>query len=124
MKRPKLYRALAIASVASVGLSVSDPAVTARVTEKPKAIEAGTMGPVPKAQCGRWDWTESGLQGQTTNWERFSGDSEGGYNCNLELVGQFRGEGNFSQDGPAYYDHCAYVAGENKALQRHPGVMV
>jgi hypothetical protein len=50
-------------------------------------------GPVPKADCGPWDWTESGLQGQTTPWERESGDSEGGYNCNLELVGQFQGEG-------------------------------
>ena len=43
--------------------------------------------PVPKAQCGRRDHTESGLQGQTTPAERVSGDSEEGYNCNLELVG-------------------------------------
>ena len=65
------------------------------------------MGPVPKAACGPSDRTESGLQGQTTSQERASGDSEGGYNCNLELVGRFRGEGAFSQDGPAYYGHCA-----------------
>jgi hypothetical protein len=43
--------------------------------------------------------------------ERFSGDSETAYNCNLELVGQepqdeFRGA--FSQNGPAYAGHCAY----------------
>lgn len=56
-------------------------------------FEIPWTGPVPKANCGRWDWTESGLQGQTTPWERESGDSEGGYNCNLELVGQFQGEG-------------------------------
>lgn len=59
------------------------------------------MGPVPKAQCGASDHTESGLQGQTTSEERASGDSELGYNCNLELVGQFKGEGAFSQDGPS-----------------------
>src|SRR5499427_8605227 len=47
--------------------------------------EIGSMGPVPKAQCGPSDRTESGLQGQTTSEERASGDSELGYNCNLEL---------------------------------------
>src|SRR6185503_7947466 len=43
---------------------------------------------------------------------------------NLELVGQFRGEGSFSQDGPAYIDHCAYMVTENDPLQQHPGVVV
>src|SRR5262249_25383735 len=52
------------------------------------ANEIGSMGPVPKAQCGASDRTESGLQGQTTSKERASGDSERGYNCNLEVVGQ------------------------------------
>ena len=42
----------------------------------------------PKPIVVRWDRTESGLQGETTPEERFSGDSELGYNCNLELVGQ------------------------------------
>ena len=43
--------------------------------------------------------------------ERFSGDSETAYNCNLELVGeepQDTYQGAYSQDGPAYYDVCAY----------------
>src|SRR4029079_12437843 len=89
-----------------------------------KANELGSMGPVPKAQCGPSDHTESGLQGQTTKEERESGDSELGYTCNLELVGQFKGEGAFSQDGPAYFDHCAYMATENDPEQEHPGVVV
>ena len=86
--------------------------------------EPGRMGPAPKAQCGPSDRTESGLQGQTTSKERASGDSELGYNCNLELVGQFRGEGAFSQDGPSYFGHCAYMATENRAQQAHPGLVV
>jgi len=86
--------------------------------------EVGSMGPVPKAQCGRSDHTESGLQGQTTSFERSSGDSQRGYNCNLELVGQFRGEGAFSQNGPAYLDHCAYMSTENNPAQKTPGVVV
>ena len=86
--------------------------------------ELGSMGPVPKAHCGPRDRTESGLQGQTTSQERASGDSELGYNCNLELVGQFRGEGAFSQDGPSYFHHCAYMATENNPQQQHPGIVV
>jgi hypothetical protein len=89
-----------------------------------KANEIGSMGPVPKAECGRSDHTESGLQGQTTALERSSGDSQRGYNCNLELVGQFRGEGAFSQNGPAFFSHCAYMSTENNPRQQHPGVVV
>src|SRR5438094_9238881 len=70
----------------------------------------GFPASIPKAICGPGDHTESGLQGETTQQERFSGDSERAYNCNLELVGQedqdtFQGA--YSQDGPAYYDVCA-----------------
>ena len=92
--------------------------------EAERANEIGSTGPVPKAQCGPSDRTESGLQGQTTSQERASGDSERGYRCNLELVGQFRGEGAFSQDGPSYFDHCAYMATENNPRQAHPGIVV
>jgi hypothetical protein len=60
------------------------------------------------------------LQGQTTPWERETGDSEGGYNCNLELVGQYIGEGAKSQGGPAYLDHCAYYDTNNNVLQQRP----
>ena len=79
---------------------------------------------MPKAECGPSDRTESGLQGQTTSQERASGDSERGYRCNLDLVGQFRGEGAFSQDGPSYFGHCAYMATENNPRQAHPGIVV
>ena len=82
------------------------------------------MGHMPKAVCGRKDHTESGLQGQTTSLERSSGDSQRGYNCNLELVGQFRGEGAFSQNGPVYFKHCAYMSTENNPRQTYPGVVV
>src|SRR4051794_4576557 len=67
------------------------------------AIVSGPLtGSVPKAVCGAGDHTESGLQGQTTPAERFSGDSKTAYACNLKLVGQVQGEGNYSQNGPAY----------------------
>jgi len=81
-------------------------------------------GPVPKANCSSGDRTESGLQGQTTPAERFGGDSAGGYNCNLELVGQYQGEGAKSQGGPAYLDDCAYYDTNNSPQQQHRGVVV
>ncbi len=93
------------------------------------ALSGGAeAGPVPRADCGPNDRTETGLQGQTTSAERFSGDSEGGYNCNLELVGQQpqgEFEGAFSQNGPAYFGDCAYYATDRVTpLQQHLGVTV
>src|SRR5204863_8728518 len=68
--------------------------------------------------CGPTDHTESGLQGETSLQERTSGDSETAYNCNLELVGQEpldTYQGAYSQDGPAYYDVCAYYGTDRPA---------
>jgi hypothetical protein len=78
----------------------------------------GFPGSVPKAVCGPTDHTESGLQGETTEQERFGGDSETAYNCNLNLVGeepQDTYQGAYSQDGPAYYDVCAYYGNDRGA---------
>ena len=81
-------------------------------------------GPVPKAHCGPGDRIEGGLQGETTQQERLSGDSENGYNCNLELVGQVRGEGTKSQGALAWSEHCAYYSTANNPLQAHRGTVV
>jgi hypothetical protein len=86
--------------------------------------ESPWTGPVPKATCRPGDRTESGLQGQTTPQERSSGGSLAGYNCNLDLVGQFQGEGAKSQGGPAYSDACAYYDTNNNSFQQHRGVVV
>jgi LVIVD repeat len=82
-------------------------------------------GPVPKADCGPNDRVETGLQGQTTLEERLSGASMAAYNCNLELVGQFQGEGTKWQ--LATFDDCAYYGQWNnfdQPLTRNPGVPV
>jgi hypothetical protein len=128
MNKQELVRVFAIATVALPGLLLGNSISLADDTgvgdKRAKADPIPWTGPVPKAKCGRWDRTESGLQGQTTRDERESGDSEGGYNCNLELVGQFQGEGAKSQGGPAYSDHCAYYATANDPLQERRGVVV
>jgi hypothetical protein len=46
---------------------------------------------VPKARCGRGDHPETALQGQVPASLRAIGFK--GFNCNLELVGQVRGDG-------------------------------
>ena len=127
MHRHQLVKkGFAISSVSLLGLLLSS-SIFADPGGR-RVNEVGSMGPVPKAQCGSSDHTESGLQGQTTSAERAvvdgHTDSERGYNCNLELVGQFRGEGAFSQDGPSYFGHCAYMATENDPNQAHPGIVV
>src|SRR3974377_2316384 len=91
--RGPLVRRFAISTVLLLGLLFSNSAFADAGGKR--ANEIGSMGPVPKAQCGPSDRTESGLQGQTTSEERASGDSGLRYNCNLELVGQFRGRGPF-----------------------------
>jgi hypothetical protein len=97
--KQRLTRGFTISTVSLLGLLLSS-SIFADAGGR-RANETGSMGPVPKAECGPSDHTESGLQGQTTSAERaiVNGhtDSERGYNCNLELVGQFRGEGAFSR---------------------------
>ena len=110
MNRQEVVKAFAMAAVALPVLLLGAP-ITASQTGARQSANAQPVppaAPVPKATCGRMDRTETGLQGQTTPDERSSGRSERGFTCNLELVGQFQGEGAFSQDGPAFLDNCAY----------------
>jgi hypothetical protein len=67
------------------------------------------------------------LQGQTTLAERFASGPPRAYSCNLELVGQYVGEG--VGPGFAIIDKCAYVAQWQVPLPlisalKNPGVMV
>jgi hypothetical protein len=106
MNRRDLARLFAVSAAAVPALLLS----AANASAQAIAFD-GFPGSIPKAVCGPGDRSESGLQGETTQQERFSGDSELGYNCNLELVGQEPQDtyqGAYSQDGPAYYDVCAY----------------
>src|SRR5438874_11201295 len=132
MNKQELVKAFAIATVTLLGLLLSASIVLADGTgggdKRANADPVPLTGSVSKANCGPGDHTESGLQGQTTTQERFSGDSERAYNCNLELVGkepQGEFEGAFSQDGPAYAGDCAYYGTDRvTSLQRHLGVTV
>src|SRR5260370_19067057 len=108
MNKQKLVKLFTVATAAVPALLLGASIASAQVISSD-----GFPASVPKAVCGPTDHTESGLQGETTEQERFSGDSETAYNCNLELVGeepQHTYQGAYSQDGPAYTGHCPYHA--------------
>src|SRR5258708_38794645 len=113
MNKRMLVRLFPFAPAAVPGLLLSAAIAAAQAISSD-----GFPASVPKAICGPNDHTESGLQGETTEQERFSGDSETAYNCNLQLVGeepQDTYQGAYSQDGPAYYDVCAYYGNDRPA---------
>ena len=66
MNKQQLARKFSISAVSLAGLLLSNSIVSADPGSK-KADEVGSMGPVPKAQCGPSDYPEKGLQGQTTS---------------------------------------------------------
>src|SRR4051794_38362737 len=113
MNSQNLVRLFAVSAAAIPALLFSAAIASAQAISSD-----GFPGSVPKAICGPGDHTESGLQGETSKQERLSGDSETAYNCNLELVGQEPQDtyqGAYSQDGPAYYDVCAYYGNDRPA---------
>lgn len=76
------------------------------------------------AKCGANDLPETGLQGQVSVEERRNGRSQLGYRCNLELVGQYQGEGSSLVSPSA--GHCAYLSTSSFGVGRKqsPGVQV
>jgi hypothetical protein len=75
-----------------------------------------------KAACSPGDNPETGLQGQTTLAERMGGSAAKGINCNLNLIGQFQGEGAYHAQ--TWIDHCSYYSTFNGTTMQHPGVAV
>ncbi len=79
---------------------------------------------VAAANCGPGSSPETGLQGQVPRADRISGRNRQGYSCNLELVGQYQGEG--SATISAIGGHCAYMstAYAGRSSKKQPGVQV
>ena len=84
---------------------------------------------VPRATCSEEDHPETALQGQVPAALRANGFQ--GFNCNLQLIGQFRGEGaswmhafftDRDQHRCSYYDTSSPVNGT--ANRTHLGVVV
>src|SRR5271170_2045682 len=107
------------------GLTSGPPAIADQLKPPPPLT-------VPKATCGRRDHPETALQGQVPAFLRATGFQ--GFNCNLELVGQVRGDGaNWQSDEFREHrdygnrrDHtCAYHGTAFTTIGRtHTGVPV
>ena len=88
------------------------------------ALASGDVfeGPVPRAECGPGSRPEPALQGEVTIADRESGRSSEGYTCNLEQVGNYRGEG--TQWQLAGYGDCAYYGTRLHGTQQKRGTIV
>lgn len=96
---------LAVASaLILVACQQSTPASSEKVTTS--KADVVFEGPVPRAECGEDSLPETDIQGRVSIEDRESGRSQEGYRCNLELVGQYQGQGTtwVSQS----YKDCAY----------------
>lgn len=101
MSRPQpTVRRLRLLAVVGAAAAVLLPlAASATAAEGPTS---------PKAKCGPGSLPETGLQGEVPLVDQLSGRSMQGYRCNLELVGQYAGNGGAIM--MAWYGRCAYMA--------------
>src|SRR5581483_7164305 len=123
--KPSAWNAIAVAAI-SVLAACGGPAGQGRDGATSGALTAprARTATVPKASCGPLDRPETGLQGQTPLADRQSGATTQAYNCNLEKVGQFEGEGASWQ--LTWFGDCAYydTANNNSPGPQHPGTVV
>ena len=82
---------------------------------------------IPIAHCRAGDKTESGIQGLTTPAEIAAGKQNAGFNCNVDLVGQYQGEGASWQ--LTAWKNCAYfdqrlTGSSGSTNMAHPGTVV
>jgi len=85
------------------GSDNSGPSNSSRTT--PSGITGASF--VEPAECGAGSVPETGVQGQVPLTDRESGRSKQGYRCNMELVGQYQGEGS-TWVNPSYKT-CSYM---------------
>lgn len=120
MSRPRIRSAVGALAAAAMLLPMGAVmlASAGASADTPAVFE----DPVPPAKCGKGSLPETALQGQVPLADRKSGRSTKGYRCNLELLGQYQGEGAswVSQS----YGNCAYVATRFPSTAKSPGVQV
>ena len=115
---------LAVGGAGSNATRASDEGVLLAAADDDAAIHT-----VPRASCGEEDHPETALQGQVPAGLRASGFK--GFNCNLKLIGQSRGEGaswmhafftDRDEHRCSYYDTSSPVNGT--ANRTHLGTVV
>ncbi|MCD0449793.1 hypothetical protein LO762_11415 [Actinocorallia sp. API 0066] len=114
-RRGRLRAGAALAAVVAV-LALSEAA--------PAAARPSPDARVPRAECGPGSRPETGLQGQVPLRDRRSGRSQRGYECNLELVSRYQGQGQATVG--ASYGTCQYLGTilPSAVTAKRPGVNV
>jgi hypothetical protein len=83
---------------------------------------AAANASIPVAHCRPGDKTESGIQGLTTPAEIAAGKDVEGFNCNIDLVGKYQGEGASWQ--LTAWKNCAYFDQRLNAAETNKGTVV
>src|SRR5215471_1567101 len=133
MLRSQKHRTSPRTSVALTLLATASAAVTLALSFSGpvSAQQQPWTTPVPHANCASTDRVEPGLSGQTSLAERNADPSvpgsdssrdPRGYNCNMDFVGNFTGEGTEWQ--LAWFKDCAYYDTRNNAAQVNKGSVV
>jgi hypothetical protein len=117
-----MNKARAIRTLSFLAVAVTSLSLWSCGGDSSSGSAVSTTASSLKATCGTSDNAETGLQGQTTVAERMGGSAAKGLNCNLQLIGQFQGEGAYHAQ--TWIDDCSYYSTANGAQQLHPGVAV
>src|SRR4029077_7156402 len=116
-RKPLRFLLIAFSWVALLGFGVSSGE---------EQEDGAALRTVPKATCGENDHPETALQGQVPAALRAAGFQ--GFNCNLQLIGQSRGDGANWQSAEFRDEHghvCAYHGTSFSTVNRnHLGVPV
>src|SRR2546428_12426755 len=128
MKRWSMPR-LPITALVSGLVALSFVALSGAADAERRSDQGQVPLTVPKATCGPNDHPETGLQGQVAAPLRAAGFK--GFNCNLELIGQSKGDGANWQTAEFRHGHarvCAYHGTASPTLslpgRAHLGVPV
>lgn len=110
-------RARALCSASLLVLMASCGGQDGRFTGAPRTVPA-------KAECGPGSLPETAMQGQVPLVDRQSGRNQQGYHCNLQMVGQYQGQG-AAVVSPST-DRCAYMSTGifGQLLNPSPGTQV
>ena len=82
---------------------------------------AAAMASLPVAHCRKGDRVETGITGWTTPEEIASGKAAQGFNCNVDIVGQYQGEGASWQ--LTAWKNCAYFDQRRTPAPTNPGTV-
>ena len=85
-------------------------------------VAAAARAAPPAASCRSTDRVETGLEGEVTNADVTSGGVKKAFNCNVDLVGQYQGEGASWQ--LTAWKNCAYFDQRLNSAEKNPGTVV